>query len=134
MSAARRQRLIRAREIQHRIAAAVSVIAAQKQQHLETVSGRILSLRHGLSQEPGTIRAHQLAVTGELGARLELAQKSLIPHREAAGHAYATARSATIGAALAEKRMVRLDERRGAEEERQRELRAMAVTRRGRAR
>lgn len=134
MSAARRQRLIRAREIQHMMAAAASASAEQKEQHLQGISGRILGLRQGLTANPGFARAQDLVVMGELATRLELAQKSLVPHQRAAQHAAAAAQSDRVHAALAERRITRLDERRSAEEERQRDLRAMAVNRRVRSR
>ena len=133
-SAARRQRLIHAREIQHMMAAAASASAAAKESHLEGISSRILTLRQGLSANPGFARAQDLVVMGELATRLELAQKSLVPHQRAAQRASATAQSDRIHAALAERRITRLDEKRSAEEERLRDLRAMAVNRRSRAR
>jgi hypothetical protein len=134
MSAQRRQRLIRAREIQHMAAAAVSAAAEQKEQHLRGIADRIAGLRQGLSANPGFARAQDLVVMGELATRLELAQKSLVPHQRAAHQAVETARTQTIHAALAERRISRLDERRSAEEERQRDLRMMATPRRMRAR
>ena len=131
---ARRQRLIRAREIQHMMAAAASAAAEQKEQHLHGIAGRIAGLRQGLSANPGFARAQDLVVMGELATRLERAQKSLVPHQQAAQQATEMARAQTIHAALAERRITRLDEKRSAEEERQRDLRAMAMARKVRAR
>jgi 2-keto-4-pentenoate hydratase len=131
---ARRQRLIRAREIQHMIAAAASTAAEQKEQHLQGIATRLTGLRQGLSANAGFNRAQDLVVMGELASRLELAQKSLIPHQRVAHQQVEAARANTIHAALAERRITRLDEKRTAEEERQRDLRAMAVTRKVRAR
>ena len=133
-SMARRQRLIRAREIQHMVAAAASVAAEQKEQHLRGIAGRIAGLRQGLSANDGLNRAQDLVVMGELATRLERAQKSLIPHQRAAQQETEMARAKTIHAALAERRITRLDEKRTADEERQRDLRAMAMPRKVRAR
>ena|SRR6476469_7151202 len=127
---ARRQRLIRAREIQHMIAAAASTAAEQKQQHLQGIASRIAGLRQGLSANAGFNRAQDLVVMGELATRLELAQKSLVPHQRAAHQAVEMARANTIHAALAERRVTRLDEKRTAAEERERDLRQMAAPRR----
>jgi hypothetical protein len=127
---ARRQRLIRAREIQHMMAAAASAAAEQKEQHLHGIASRIAGLRQGLSANAGCNRSTDLVVMGELASRLERAQKSLVPHQQAARQATDMARAKTIHAALAEKRMTRLDEKRSADEERQRDLRLMAMPRR----
>ncbi len=131
---ARRQRLIRAREIQHMMAAAASATAEQKEQHLHGIASRIAGLRQGLSANRGFARAQDLVVMGELATRLERAQKSLVPHQQAAQQAAEIARARTIHAALAERRIARLDERRTADEERLRDLRLMATPRRVRAR
>ena len=133
-SMARRQRLIRAREIQHMAAAAASAAAEQKEQHLHGIASRIAGLRQGLSANPGFARAQDLVVMGELATRLERAQKSLVPHQQAAQQETEMARAKTIHAALAERRITRLDERRTADEERQRDLRMMAMPRKVRAR
>lgn len=133
-SMARRQRLIRAREIQHMMAAAAGAAAEQKEHHLRGIAGRIAGLRQGLSANPGFARAQDLVVMGELATRLELAQGSLVPHQQAAQQASELARARTLHAALAERRITRLDERRTAEEERVRDLRAMAMARKVRAR
>lgn len=133
-SMARRQRLIRAREIQHMIAAAASSAAEQKEQHLQGIASRIAGLRQGLSANAGFNRAQDLVVMGELASRLELAQKSLVPHQRAAKQETEMARANTIHAALAERRITRLDEKRTAEEDYQRDLRAMAMARKVRAR
>ncbi len=127
---ARRQRLIRAREIQHMVATAASAAAEQKEQHLQGIATRIAGLRQGLSANMGFNRAQDLVVMGELASRLERAQKSLIPHQRAAHQETEMARAKTIHAALAERRMTRLDEKRSAEEERQRDLRMMSAPRR----
>ncbi|HTI31303.1 MAG TPA: hypothetical protein VL405_04160 [Sphingomonas sp.] len=127
---ARRQRLIRAREIQHMMAAAASAAAEQKEQHLQGIATRIAGLRQGLSANTGYNRATDLVVMGELATRLEGAQKSLVPHQQAARQSTEMARAKTIHAALAERRITRLDEKRSAEEERQRDLRQMAAPRR----
>jgi hypothetical protein len=131
---ARRQRLIRAREIQHMAAAAASAAAEQKELHLQGIASRIAGLRQGLSANTGFNRASDLVVMGELATRLERAQKSLIPHQRAAQQETEMARAKTIHAALAERRITRLDEKRTAEEERQRDLRAMSMARKVRAR